>query len=106
MISSLPVRVLVPWAPAVRLTVMLKVRPGDSGMSALSTWPSSITSPVLISLMALRTLAGFMWLAEPRSSPAPHFDGQRALSGGGVHDGVWAPATPVISVAANAMLIA
>jgi hypothetical protein len=25
-------------------------------------------------------------LAEPRSSPAPHFDGQRALSAGGLHD--------------------
>src|SRR5262245_322879 len=33
-----------------------------------------------------------MWLAEPRSSPAPHFDGQRALSGGGVHVGACASA--------------
>jgi hypothetical protein len=31
-----------------------------------------------------------MWLADPRSSPAPHFDGQRALSAGGFQ--VWAPA--------------
>src|SRR5436853_6923922 len=26
-----------------------------------------------------------MWLPEPRSSPAPHFDGQRWLSGGTFH---------------------
>ena len=26
-----------------------------------------------------------MWLPEPFSSPAPHFDGQRALSGGTFH---------------------
>src|SRR5712692_1615462 len=26
--------------------------------------------------------AFFMWLPEPRSSPAPHFEGQRWLSGG------------------------
>src|SRR5260221_118254 len=26
-----------------------------------------------------------MWLPEPRSSPAPHFDGQRWLSGGRFH---------------------
>src|SRR5438105_14422228 len=27
----------------------------------------------------------FMWLPEPFSSPAPHFDGQRWLSGGRFH---------------------
>ena len=59
-------------------------------MPALSTRPSSITSPVRISRAALSTEAGVMWLAEPRSSPAPHFDGQRSLSAGGFQ--VWAPA--------------
>src|SRR5262245_24406581 len=59
-------------------------------MPDLSTWPSSITSPVRISLVAASTDAGFMWLAEPRSSPAPHLEGQRSLSAGGFQ--VWAPA--------------
>src|SRR5262245_56060753 len=30
-------------------------------------------------------LGFFMWLPEPSSSPAPHFDGQRCLSGGTFH---------------------
>src|SRR4029077_6345161 len=52
------------------------------------------------SLTALSTVWGFMWLPEPRSSLAPHFDGQRALSGGGVHVGVCASAAlPPISMA-------
>jgi hypothetical protein len=43
-----------------------------------------------MSFVAPSTVSGFMWLAEPRSSPAPHFDGQRSLSAGGFQ--VWAPA--------------
>src|ERR1700730_2561292 len=54
-----------------------------------------MTSPVLISLAALSTVCGFMWLPEPRSSPAPHFDGQRWLSGGGDQLGVCASAARV-----------
>src|SRR5262249_52044373 len=38
---------------------------------------------VLIRCAARSTLAGVMWLAEPRSSVAPHFDGQRSLGDGG-----------------------
>src|SRR5215813_11218023 len=101
MISSLPARLLVPKAGDVRLTCILKVRPGDSGIWALSAWPSSITSPVLISLMALSTLCGFMWLPAPRSSPAPHLEGQRVLSDGGVQDGVCARAEPPANSVAN-----
>src|SRR5262245_56697865 len=104
MISSLPARRLVPVGGEVRLTCMLKVRAGDIGICALSTWPSSITSPVLISLMALSTLCGFMWLPAPRSSPAPHFEGQRTLSAGGVQDGVCARAeAPASNVAKKAI---
>src|SRR5262245_10828576 len=49
-----------------------------------------------------------MWLPEPRSSLAPHFDGQRALSGGGVHVGVCAsaalpPTSMAPSTSPNAM---
>ena len=32
---------------------------------------------------AVSTAAGFMWFAALRSSPAPHFEGQRSLSAGG-----------------------
>src|SRR5215831_19379301 len=60
-----------------------------------------ITSPVLMSFAALSTVCGFMWLAAPRSSPAPHLDGQRALSAGGSQDGVWAMAEPVSSRVAS-----
>src|SRR5262245_51704063 len=103
MISSLPARRFVPEGGEVRLSCMLNVRAGDIGICALSTWLSSNTSPVLISFTALSTLCGFMWLAAPRSSVAPHFEGQRALSGGGVQDGVWAEAVaPNISVASKA----
>jgi hypothetical protein len=47
-------------------------------------------------------------LPEPRSSPAPHFDGQRALSGGTVQDGVCAreavlAMSTALIAAANAM---
>ena len=92
----------------VRLTCTSKRRVPKNGMLAPSTCPSSITSPVLISLTALSTACGFMWLAEPRSSPAPHFDGQRAFSGGGVQLGAWlraaVPATSMApSTAPNAM---
>ena len=84
----------------VRLTCTSKRRVPKNGMLAPSTCPSSMTSPVLISLTALSTDCGFMWLPEPRSSPAPHFDGQRALSGGGVQLGAWArAAVPAMSMA-------
>src|SRR6478609_3119888 len=92
----------------VRLTCTSKRRVPKNGMLAPSTCPSSITSPVLISLTALSTACGFMWLAEPRSSPAPHFDGQRAFSGGGVQLGAWLraavpPTSMAPSTAPNAM---
>ena len=51
-----------------------------------STRPSSKISPVRISRAARRTVSGFMWLAAPRSSAAPHFEGQRCASAGGVQD--------------------
>src|SRR5262252_876887 len=39
-----------------------------------------------MSCAARSTFFGFfMWLPEPSSSPAPHFEGQRALSGGRFH---------------------
>src|SRR5215813_7909120 len=63
-----------------------------NGIAAFKGQASSMTSPVLISLIALSTVCGFMWFAAPRSSPAPHFEGQRALSAGGDHDDVWAAA--------------
>src|ERR1700722_14542780 len=52
-------------------------------MSRPNTWLSSKVSPVLIRCAARSTLAGVMWLPEPRSSVAPHFDGQRSLGDGG-----------------------
>src|SRR5688572_27559828 len=74
-------------------------------MSDASTCPSSITSPVLIRLAARSTLAGFAWLAEPRSSAAPHFDGHRWLSAGGCHDGAcaFAAVTATVSTMARTM---
>src|SRR6266571_9103364 len=71
-------------------------------MPGPSTWLSSITSPVLMSRAARSTFAGFfMWLPEPRSSPAPHFEGQRWLSGGTFH---WPYAsTGIESTVASAM---
>src|SRR6516162_6332600 len=52
-------------------------------MSRANTWLSSKVSPVLIRCAARSTLAGVMWLPEPRSSAAPHFEGQRSLGDGG-----------------------
>src|SRR6516162_6744413 len=52
-------------------------------MSRANTWLSSKVSPVLIRRAARSTLVGVMWLPEPRSSAAPHFDGQRSLVDGG-----------------------
>src|SRR5215831_16705420 len=89
-ISSLLPRRLAKSFMNVRLTCTSKRRVPKNGIFALSTYPSSMTSPVLISLTALSTVCGFMWLAEPRSSPAPHFDGQRWFSGGGVQLGACA----------------
>src|SRR5262245_60903142 len=37
-----------------------------------------------------------MWLAAPRSSAAPHFDGQRWASAGGFHDCAMAFETPTV----------
>ena len=37
---------------------------------------------VLMSLVARRIVSGFTQFADPRSSPAPHFDGHRSASGG------------------------
>ena len=56
----------------------------------------------LDSLTASSTSAGFIRFAEPRSSPAPQFDGQRALSGGTVHDGVSALAVTAVTASAIA----
>src|SRR6266446_4311569 len=102
--SSLPLRLLARSLTAVRLTCISYTRPAASGIWALRGWLSSITSPLLISLAALRTVCGFMWLAAPRSSPAPHLDGQRALSAGGSQEGVWATAAPVSSRVASMVL--
>ena len=44
----------------VRLVVTSKRRVPKNGIAALSTWPISMTSPVLISRTALRTDSGFM----------------------------------------------
>src|SRR5215470_19863188 len=65
-----------------------------------STAPSSNTSPVRISLAARSTVAGFIMLPEPRWSSAPHFDGQRSLSGGICQDCAWANDAPRPIVAA------
>src|SRR2546430_5225056 len=87
---------------------MSKRREPKNGMPPPSTCARSITSPVLISVMASSTTCGFMRLPEPRSSPTPHFDGQRALSGGTAQDGVCARETVLaisaaLKEAANAM---
>ena len=70
----------------VRLTCMSNRRVLEIGMSAESTWPISMTSPVRIRRVARSTVSGFMWLPDPRWSPAPHFEGHRWLSAGGRHD--------------------
>src|SRR5437773_184075 len=70
----------------VRLVCRLKMRVPKKAIPGPSTWLSSITSPVLMSRAPRKTVSGFfIWLPEPRSSPAPHFDGQRWLSGGTFH---------------------
>src|SRR5262249_36266311 len=84
----------------VRFMCTSKRRVPKNAMLGPSTCASSMTSPVLISFTALSTDCGFMWLPDPRSSPAPHFDGHRSLSAGTVHDGAWAcAATPPSSSA-------
>jgi len=100
------------WFMNVRLMWTSKLRAPKNDMLAFRTWPSSITSPVLISLTAFSTVLRPIRLAEPRSSPAPHFEGQRALSAGGDQVGGWAgacwaalgamPANGAASAATNA----
>src|SRR5882762_6089120 len=53
-------------------------------MSMARTRPSSTTSPDLMSREARITKSGVMRFAAPRSSPAPHFEGQRASGAGGL----------------------
>jgi hypothetical protein len=77
MISSLLPRRFDGWFRNVRLVCTSKRRVPKNGMDEESTWPNSITSPVRMSRVPRRTVSGFMWLAEPRSSPIPHFEGQR-----------------------------
>ena len=74
---------LAGWFRNVRLTCTSKRRVPKNGILSLSTCASSITSPVLIRPAAFMTAAAFWWLPEPRSSPAPHLDGQRSFSAGG-----------------------
>src|SRR5207302_1985717 len=84
--SSLLPRVFLPGFMNVRLVCRLKIRVPEKAIPGPSTWLSSITSPVLMSRAPRKTVSGFfIWLPEPRSSPAPHFDGQRSLSGGTFH---------------------
>src|SRR5438128_2184521 len=77
---------------SVRLVCTSKRRVEEIGIAELRTWPSSMTSPVRTSRTALSTDSGFMWLPDPRSSVAPHFDGHRWPSAGGRQDGPWAAA--------------
>src|SRR5678815_5380206 len=66
---------------------MLNCRPGKNAIVAGSrTCPNSMTSPVRISFAALSTCSGFIKFPDPRSSLAPHFEGQRWLSAGGFQD--------------------
>src|SRR4051812_12731441 len=62
-------------------------------MSIASTLPSSTTSPVRISFEAPSTASGVTRLAAPRSSAAPHLDGQRASGAGGAQLCATAPAS-------------
>src|SRR5438132_9423679 len=77
------------WFMKVRLVCTSKRRVPKNGIEADSTWAMSITSPVRISRVARSTVSGFMWLPDPRSSPAPHFEGQRWFSAGGRQDWAW-----------------
>ena len=76
----------------VRLVCTSKRRVPKNGILSPSTWPSSITSPVLMSFAAFITAAAFCRFIEPRSSFGPHLDGQRWLSGVGDQVGAWASA--------------
>src|SRR5437763_13883184 len=100
--SSLDPRRLDGWFMNVRLVWTSKRRVPENGILSLRTWASSIVSPVLIRRIAFNSVSGFMWLAEPRSSPAPHLDGQRWLSAGGFQVWAWAraPVRPSASAAA------
>src|SRR5438552_15964178 len=70
----------------VRLVCRLKIRVPKNAMPGPRTWLSSITSPVLMSRAPRNTVSGFfIWFPEPRSSPAPHLEGQRWLSAGTFH---------------------
>src|SRR3954463_11869210 len=59
-------------------------------MSIASTLPSSTTSPVRISFDADSTDSRVTRFAAPRSSAAPHLEGQRTSGAGG--DQLWAAA--------------
>src|SRR4029450_12087657 len=69
--SSLLPRRLDGWFMNVRLVCTSKRRVPKNGIEALSTWPSSMISPDLMSRVARSTDSDFMWLPEPRSSAAP-----------------------------------
>jgi hypothetical protein len=101
-ISSLLPRSFDPVFMKVRFTCMSKRRVPKNGIAGPSTYASSTISPVLISFTASSTRCGFIRLPEPRSSVAPHFEGQRALSGGTVQDGVCALAVAAVSTSASA----
>src|SRR5688572_24833064 len=76
----------------VRFVCTLYWRVADIGMLLLSTWPSSITSPVRTSFAAFATSGGFWRFIAPFSSPAPHLDGHRCDGSGTVHVGCCAEA--------------
>ena len=85
---------------------MLKMRVPKNGICGPSTWPSSIPSPVLMRRAPRNTTSGFfMWLPEPRSSPAPHFDGQRWLSGGTFHCAAAKSGVQSIAIAIAVLLV-
>src|SRR5687767_10724408 len=65
-----------------------------------------MTSPVLINRAARATRAGVIRFAAPRSSAAPHFDGQRSASVGGRQPCAFAgsAASARIASRANAMI--
>src|SRR5262245_43413051 len=90
----------------VRLTCTSKRRVPKNGILSLSTCASSITSPLLMRLAAFITAAAFWWLPEPRSSVAPHLDGQRSFSGGGDQVGACCATVAVLDQAATARTMA